>query len=153
MLLSHEVYKRIKPLNIDPVLRVIDKLKFIDSNGKCAWVTAPDSQAPSELLDLVRSAGLGGIYKRMFCRKLMPKQGIAPHIDDWMPNEINWRRFHIPLISHPDIKMRWPNDNIELHLAPGYLYEVRYDRLHEVVNPTEFERIHIQIDQENATIA
>lgn len=153
MLLSHEVYKRIKSLDINPVLRVIDRLKFIDSNGKCAWVTAPDSQAPSELLDLVRSAKLGGVYKRMFCRKLMPRQGILPHIDDWIPQEEKWRRFHIPLISDPSIKMRWPDDKVELYLEPGYLYEVRVDRVHEVVNECDtIERIHIQLDMENATI-
>mgnify|MGYP001577012541 FL=1 len=55
-------------------------------------------------------------------------------------------------MSHPDIVMRWPDDEVEVHLAPGYLYEVRYDRLHEVVNTTASARIHLQIDQIGATI-
>ncbi len=151
-LLEDEVFKKIKAVDIQPVLAIIDELKFIDSGGKCAWVTDPTSKAPEPLLQLVRELRLGGSYKRVFCRKLIAYQGILPHIDDWMETGINMRRFHVPLISHPAIKMRWPNDKVETYLEPGYLYEVRFDRLHEVVNETGAERIHIQVDQINATI-
>lgn len=150
MLAASEVYKRIKAVGIGPTLAVLDKLEFADSGGKCAWVTKQGSVAPRELVDLVGGLGLGGRHGRMFCRKLMPRQGIAPHVDDWI--DPAWRRFHVPLISHPDIKMRWPDDGVEIHLEPGYLYEVRVDREHEVINDTDVERIHIQIDQVNATI-
>jgi hypothetical protein len=148
----HECFRRIKPINLDPVLAVVCKLEFADSGGKCAWVTKRGSIAPPELIMLVRDCGLGGEAKRLFCRKLMPRQCIAPHVDDWIPSEIDWRRFHIPLITHPSIVMRWPADEIEVHLEPGFLWEVRYDRLHEVVNNADCERIHVQIDQANATI-
>ena len=153
MLLEHEVYRQIKSLDIQPVLDVIDQLRFKDSKGVCAWVSDPDVPAPEELLQLVRSCNLGGRYHRVYCRKLMPRQNIAPHVDDhkWLQLG-NFRRFQIPLISHPDIKMRWPNDNIEVWLEPGYLWEVRFNRLHEVVHNADCERIHIQIDQEDATI-
>lgn len=153
MLQLHEFYKKIKPLDIEPVLKVIDKLEFKDSGGICAWVSKADVQVPEELLHLVRSCNLGGRYYRVFCRKLMPHQSIAPHTDnhDWM-KERNIRRFQIPLVSHPDIRMRWPKDGIEVYLEPGYLYEVRVDREHEVVHNADVERIHIQVDQENATI-
>lgn len=151
-LAPHECYRRVKPLDIEPVLSVLHKLEFADSGGKCAWVTKQGSVAPLALIRLVQECRLGGEHKRMFCRKLMPRQGIAPHVDDWMPEEIDWRRFHIPLTSHPDIVMRWPDDGVEVHLAPGWLWEVRYDRLHEVVNKTDCERIHVQIDQANATV-
>jgi hypothetical protein len=89
----------------------------------------------------------------MFCRKLLAHQSIPPHVDDhkWMRGT-DIRRFQLPLISHPDIKMKWPEDGVELHLAPGYLYEVRFDRTHEVINNTDCERIHVQIDQHNAKI-
>ena len=99
---------------------------------------------------MVLGLNLGGETHRVFLRKLENGQCIPPHIDSWVPK--GWSRFHIPLISHSDIKMRWPMDNIEVHLEPGYLYEVRVDRLHEVINPTNCERIHIQIDQINTTI-
>ena len=151
-LAEHEVYRRIKALDIAPVLRVINKLDFADSAGVCAHVTKPGSVAPPELLWLIASLGLGGKTKRLFCRKLMPRQSIPPHVDDWMPEEANWRRFQVPLTSHPDIIMRWPNDGIETHLEPGYLYEVRFDRTHEVVHAADVDRIHMQIDQVDATI-
>ena len=154
MLQPQEVYRRIKPLDILPALQVLDKLVFKDSKGVCAWVSDPAVQAPKELLQLVRSCGFGGEYYRVFCRKLLPLQSISPHTDEhsWM-TERNIRRFHIPLVSHPSITMRWPNDNIEVYLEPGYLYEVRVDRMHEVINRSpDIERIHIQIDQGNATI-
>jgi hypothetical protein len=80
-------------------------------------------------------------------RKLGPHQGMAPHVDQWMPKEADWHRYQVPLVTHPDIVMRWPDDGIEVHLMPGRLYEIRFDRLHEVVNPTPYERIHLQIDQ------
>jgi hypothetical protein len=152
MLAEHEVYRRIKPVDLAPVLGVIHTLEFSDSGGVCAWVTKQGSVAPPELVRLIHSLQLGGQTRRCFCRKLMPHQGIPAHVDKWMPQELHWRRFQIPLVSHPDIKMRWPDDGIEVHLEPGYLYEVRFDRMHEVVNPTDRERIHLQIDQVNATI-
>jgi hypothetical protein len=111
-----------------------------------------DQPSPIELQMLLRSLRLGGRTERCFGRKLMPHQGIAPHIDDWIPAEKDWRRFQLPLVSHPDIIMRWPDDGIQVHLEPGFLYEVRFDRLHEVVNPTDCERTHFQIDQVGATI-
>ena len=152
MLLPHEVCKRLGPVDLAPVLRVLDRLEFEDSGGKCAWVTKKGSVAPPELIALINGLRIGGTTKRMFCRKLMARQGIAPHIDDWVPQESNWRRFQLPLVSHPAILMRWPNDDVEMHLAPGWLWEVRFDRLHEVVHNADCERIHVQIDQVGATI-
>ena len=148
-MLPNECYTRIKPVNIEPCLRVLDQLEFHDTESKCAQVTQEGSLFPSAVYFLLRDLGLGGKTFRVFCRKLGPHQGIAPHVDahEWM-NGCLIRRFHIPLTSHPDIKMRWPDDGVEVHLEPGYLWEVRYDRKHEVVNNTDSERIHIQIDQQ-----
>ena len=150
MLAEKQIYRCIKPVDIGPTLAVLGRLEFADSGGKCAWVTKQDSVAPRELKELVHGLQLGGQHKRMFCRKLMPRQSIAPHTDDWM--DPAWRRFHVPLTSNPKIKMRWPEDGVELHLEPGYLYEVRVNREHEVINNTDAERIHIQIDQMGATV-
>lgn len=149
MLQSHECYRIVTKVDVEPVLKVLDKLEFVDSKGECAWVTKPGSHAPEELLQLVRSSNLGGIYKRMFCRKLMPHQHIPPHVDDhdWM-REGNIRRFQIPIQSHPDIKMRWPDENVEVYLEPGFVYEVAYWKKHEVIHNADVERIHIQIDME-----
>lgn len=157
-LAPHECYRRIKPVNLEKVLADLDELRFVDSGGICAWVTDPTSKAPASLVFLIRELELGGRHARMFCRRLAPHQSIAPHRDTEIQHGKTrlkageWRRFHVPLKTHPDVKMRWPEDGQELHLEPGWLYEVRYDRTHEVVNPTDCERIHIQIDQIGATI-
>lgn len=149
---DHECYRIIKPVDLGPTLRVIDKLEFADSGGVCAHVTKQGSVAPPELVRLMQSLGLGGKTERAFCRKLGPRMGIGPHVDAWMPGEADWRRFQVPLVSDPSVIMRWPDDGQELYLAPGWLYEVRFDRTHEVVNGWDGERIHLQLDQVNATI-
>ena len=86
---------------------------------------------------------MGGLWRR---------QSIPPHIDDWIPKGLDWRRFHVPLVTHPSILMRWPEEGIEIHLEPGFLWEVCVTRRHEVINNADVSRIHLQIDQVNATI-
>ncbi len=96
---------------------------------------------------------LGGTPYRRFCRKLLPRGGIKPHIDNTTSGRgLVIRRFQVPVVTHPEIVMRWPDDDAEVHLEPGWIWEVRFDRIHEVVNNTDSERIHIQIDQMEATI-
>ena len=154
MLGLEECYRLIKPVDIGPVLGCMHLLEFEDSGGVCAQTTKSGSNAPIELRNLIVELGLGGYSARLFCRRLPPRVGIKAHVDlhtkGWAAKP--WRRFQVPLVSHMNILMRWPNDNIEVHLAPGNLYEVRVDRLHEVVNNTDVARIHMQIDQVGATI-
>jgi hypothetical protein len=135
-------------------LAVLGSLPFVPANvGSTNPERAPcfvvplGFPLPKEVRAFVAGLGLGPVKRTLF-RKLGPYQGMAPHTDRWTSG----RRFQVPLVSHPDIKMRWPDDGAEEHLAPGWLYEVRFDRTHEVVNPTAFERIHLQIDQIDATI-
>ena len=155
MLARHEVCRRIKPVDISPVSGLAGSLQFIYVNagtGKYPCHVVVGTGLPEEIKSFHEGLGLGGTLARLVLRKLMPGQSIPPHVDDWMPKERDWRRFQVPITSHPEIKMRWPDDGVEEHLAPGWLYEVRFDRTHEVVNPTDCERIHLQIDQVDATI-
>jgi len=161
MVLSEtEVYRLVKPVDITPALALLDKLSFFRANPggdpanpkKMPCDVVVRASFPPILQAFVEDFGLGGHLGRAIIRRLAPYQGIPPHIDEWMPGEANWRRFQLPLISHPDIKMRWPDDGVELHLEPGKLYEVRFDRTHEVINPTDVARTHLQIDQIDATI-
>lgn len=151
-----QCFRAIKPVDIGPVLSIMDRLAFVGVGGssptkyKCDVVLA--AHFPPELQALMAGLDLGGTLARSIVRRLKPGQSIPPHTDAWMPDEANWRRFQLPLITHPDIVMRWPDDGVEVHLAPGFLYEVRFDRTHEVVNQTDVARTHIQIDQVNATI-
>lgn len=96
----------------------------------------------------VRRLGLPGIVERTFLRLLPPGQGIPPHVDPplYTSPRIRQHRFHLPLVTHPDVVMRWPDEDVRVHLEKGWLYEVRFDRLHEVVNHAPINRIHLQID-------
>lgn len=157
---ENEVYRLVKSVDIEPILAIWDRLPFFLANAggdrndpkrmPCHIVL--QSKFPKEVNTFIAELGLGGDLARAVIRKLDPYQGIPPHVDEWMPQEASWRRFQVPLISHPDIKMRWPDDGVDLHLEPGNLYEVRFDRMHEVVNPTDVARTHLQIDQIDATI-
>ena len=153
---KEQCFRLVGPVDITPILAVVNRLAYIGVGGsspekyKCDVVLA--AHFPSELRALISSLRLGGELARAVVRRLAPRQSIPPHIDAWMPAETDWRRFQVPLVTHPEIVMRWPDDGIEVHLAPGFLYVVRFDRLHEVVNDTEVARVHLQIDQVNATI-
>ena len=155
---ADQCYQVCKPVNLEPVLAILDRLPFVfvnqgstDVNKTPARIVKPD-KFPAEIKQLIADLGLGGRAGRHMIRELMPRQGIAPHIDEWMSTEKDWRRFQLPITSHPDIVMRWPDDGVSLHLEPGWLYEVRFDRLHEVINNAPIARLHLQIDQIDATI-
>jgi hypothetical protein len=148
-----EVCRRIKPVLLQPLLAVLDALEFENSSGVCAWVTKQGSVAPREFIELVQGLGLGGHPHRQFCRLLPPRQGIPIHSDSWVLDRgLRLRRFQVPLVTDPRVIMRWPDDAVSMHLEAGWLYEVRFDRNHEVVNDSDTDRIHIQIDQIDATI-
>lgn len=141
-------------VKIQPVQHLLDGLDFTWINKppyQVCWVCL-EERMPAALIQWVNDLNIGGVRKRMIVRKLSPYQGIAVHTDEWMMNQEDWRRFQIPFKTHPDIVMRWPEDDEEVHLEAGYLWEVDYTRPHEVINNTASERIHIQIDQQNAEI-
>lgn len=153
----NDVCRRIAAVDITPLLAVLPSLSFTEVNvgsrdpGKspCAVYLGA---LPGAFGEFVKSLNLGGETRRMLLRKLKPRQGMAPHVDTWMPSEADWRRFQVPIVTHPEVIMRWPEDGVSVHLEAGFVYEVRYDRLHEVVNGADCDRIHLQIDQINATI-
>lgn len=151
-----QVYRVIKPVDLSSVLPTLDTMQFVavnQSSTDCrkspCEVVLPDKFTP-EFRGFIDGLGLGGTQGRAILRRLAPRQGMAPHIDEWLP--ANWRRFQVPLVSHPAITMRWPDESMEIHLAPGWLYEVRVDCAHEVINKADVPRVHLQIDQLNATI-
>jgi hypothetical protein len=78
----------------------------------------------------------------MFLLNLMnPHSNIEPHVDDTTGNK---RRIHIPLVTHPDIKFR--NGNDEIHMEVGKVYLFDHEKEHSVINPTDYERIHLIMD-------
>lgn len=151
--------QRIKPVDISAIVEIVGGLPFVPANVGSAnpekspcFVVPSGHPLPRDVAEFVAGLGLGGDTRRILFRKLGPRQGMPRHVDRWMRDEADWRRFQVPLVSDPSVVMRWPDDGVEVHLKPGFLYEVRFDRTHEVVNGWDGERIHLQIDQVGATI-
>jgi hypothetical protein len=58
-------------------------------------------------------------------------------------------RFHIPLVTHPDIKMHsWDLDGIHraTHLPPWSMWYLDARKPHAVTNPTGVDRVHLVVD-------
>lgn len=58
-------------------------------------------------------------------------------------------RFHLPLVTHPDIVMSvWELDGErhDLHLAPWKLWYLDARKPHSVANPTDVDRVHLVLD-------
>lgn len=148
------ICRLVKPVDIGPVLSTLDRLSFVSVNqtaGYACDVVLQDKFTP-ELQHLLATLDLGGTLARAILRKLPPRQSIPPHVDDWMPEEADWHRFQVPIVTHPSIVMRWPDDGVAEHLAAGNLYEVCFSKTHEVINDADVARIHLQVDQVDATI-
>lgn len=154
-----DVCRKIKAVDISSVLAALAYVRFVAVNigsrnpakSPCS-VSMPGARLPHAIEDFVAGLELGGESRRILLRKLAPWQGMPVHVDQYLASEASWRRFQVPLVSHPHITMGWPDDGVEMHLAPGWLYEVRVDRPHEVAHRAGCERIHLQIDQIDATI-
>lgn len=151
-----ECCRLIRSVSIRAALADVEGLPFFRAGGSRPGMYACDvvvqSQFTPALNDLLSGLELGGETARAVVRRLDPFQSIPVHVDDWMPEEADWRRFQVPLVTDPRVLMRWPDDGQEVHLAAGFLYEVRFDRPHEVANGWDGRRAHLQIDQINATI-
>jgi len=119
---------------------------FRDSGGSNGWTVEP---VPSWVLSFVARLPLKGQVLRTVLRKLQPGEGIPPHIDPIVqahPRLVE-HRYHVPLVTHPLVTMRWPIEQIEVHLAAGCLYEVNHNqKIHEVIQHAPIDRVHLCID-------
>lgn len=131
-------YRRIRPVDISAILPKLADVKFVDTGGTNGWIARPDW-----VDEFVRSLHPGGRVTFTCLRLLPPYQNIPPHIDSWRNQPNVGRRYHVPLVTHPDVKMRWPDDDVEVHLEAGWLWEVRFDILHEVAHRAPVGRIHL----------
>jgi len=131
-------YRKIRPIDISGPLSLLPTVNFVDTKGTNGWVAKPDW-----LLPFIKTLEPPGKVTFICLRKLPPYQGIPPHIDLWGNTPNLGKRFHIPLITHPDVKMCWPDDGVEVHMEQGWLYEVDFLRLHEVVHLAPVDRIHL----------
>lgn len=82
-------------------------------------------------------------WSRTRLLRLAPGAGVPSHAD------INYHwfyrvRLHIPIVTRPEV--RFHCDTTSVHMAAGEAWVFDNWRLHHVVNPTAFERIHLVAD-------
>ena len=88
-------------------------------------------------------ASFGVVWGRSRLMRLAPGASVPEHAD------INYHwyrrvRLHIPIITRPEVRFRCENESV--HMKAGEAWVFDNWRLHTVVNPTEFERIHLVAD-------
>ena len=134
------VCKRLRAVDIAPLLDLLPAVEFEDTGGSNGHVAYPEW-----LLPFAQGLDVGRVIRAVL-RLLPPGQGIMAHIDHPHNSWSRGRRYHLPLVTHPLVTMRWPNDGVEEHLEAGWLYEVDHLRLHEVVNRAPVERVHLVVN-------
>jgi hypothetical protein len=152
MLSPDEVFRMVRRVDLSSVLPHLEGAVFADTGGTNGWLMVGRDMVWAD--EFVRGLALGGTVLRTFVRKLPARQGIPPHIDPrlYRPELVREQRFHVPLVTHPAVRMRWPDAGVEAHLEAGCLYEVRYDVLHEVVHDADVDRVHVHVDVANAAV-
>lgn len=86
------------------------------------------------------SLGEGRLMQFIF-NLMNPHSKIDPHADQRTGDK---KRIHIPIVTHPDIKLY--NGGDELHMEVGKVYMIDHTIEHSVDNPTDCERIHLVVD-------
>ena len=131
--------QRIRAVDISQALEALKTTEFVDTKGLGGHICFP-----SWAMDFATSLNLGTVA-HVIVRKLPAYQGIAPHIDEerYEPWVNVGTRYHVPLVTHPGVTIRWPEHGEEHHLEAGWLYTVDYSKTHEVVNLAPIDRIHL----------
>lgn len=133
--------RKLREVDTTAALALLPETQFRDTGGTNGHIAFPPW-----LLPFVESLALDGKVNFAVVRKLPAYQGIPPHIDHGVPEINSGRRYHVPLVTHPLVTMRWPLDGEEHHLEAGWLYEVDYTKLHEIVHRAPIDRVHVQIN-------
>lgn len=124
---------------------------FHDTGGTNGWLAEPTQPWVAPFL---AALPLQGHITKVVLRKLPAGQGIPPHIDPLRhqhPRVVE-HRYHVPLVTHEAVRMRWPDDGVEVHLSQGCLYEVNHtQKIHEVIQQAPIDRIHLCIDTTEVT--
>lgn len=136
------LWREVGTVDIAPALALLPAAVFEDSGGTNGHLANPEPFMP-----FIHGLGLGKVT-RAWVRKLPAGQGIPPHVDpkNHRSPKARERRFHVPLVTHPDVFLRWPDADAEVHLRTGCIYEVDHTQMHEVVNHAPVDRIHLVAD-------
>jgi hypothetical protein len=126
-----------------------------DLNLKCDW-TVLASRTPKIRQWVEQTVGGGEVERvrlfRMTARK--DKDGKLGRHSDIQDQDVGTRdgmlaRLHIPIRTHPDIKMTvWDLDGNErsAHLAAGGVYYLDTRKPHSVQNKSDVDRVHLVVD-------
>jgi hypothetical protein len=91
--------------------------------------------------EIIESFGASLLKVRIM--KLIKGKKIGTHVDAF--GDDNIIRFHIPIITHPDVRCI-VGDNDDHHLKAGFLYWINVRKLHHVNNKSPIDRIHLVFD-------
>lgn len=130
-------------MDISRPLALLASVKFLDTGGTNGHIAQPDW-----LGEFLATLSLPGRVRSCVLRKLPAFQGIPAHADHerYNPTMHGGTRYHVPLVTHPDVLMRWPHERVEVHFEPGWLYEFDHTRVHEVVHRAPVDRIHVVVN-------
>ncbi|TAL13927.1 hypothetical protein EPN95_04540 [Patescibacteria group bacterium] len=103
------------------------------------------SKSVSVLLDWVEKLYFQPGYTNRVLLSCVPAgEEILPHRDDFGEVVRNKSyHCHIPIITHPDAIMGYPDKGIELHMKAGHLYSIDETERHYVKNPSKMDRVHL----------
>jgi len=138
------MHRKIKPVDVSVAIVKLVGVTWRDTGGTNGWLADP---LPEWALELAKSLRLDGVILSVCLRKLPAGQGIPLHVDpkQHQSAKVIERRYHVPLVTHPLVTMRWPDEGEEVHMEAGWLYEVRIDRPHEIVHRGPVDRVHLVV--------
>jgi hypothetical protein len=121
----------------EDVSRVLDEHESIDYPAMKELVNA------RLLVMSVFQATSGIRLGRAMITKLSPGKSITPHVDSGS-HAAYYDRYHLCLQSSPGCLFR--GDNEQVSMQPGELWWFQNQSMHEVVNNSTVDRIHLIVD-------
>ena len=76
---------------------------------------------------------------------LLPGKDIPDHVND-SPYYSKYTRYHIPLVTHPDVKIVETLTSEEENMTVGNIYRLSNTKSHSFTNKSNINRIHLIID-------
>jgi hypothetical protein len=76
---------------------------------------------------------------------LLPGKDIPDHVNDSLYYS-KYTRYHIPLVTHPDVKIVETLTSEEENMTVGNIYKLSNTKSHSFINKSNISRIHLIID-------
>lgn len=116
-------------------LNVSDKTKYYD-------ILLKEDELLSIKNNIKQYYGDGKILRILYTR-LKSKSKISPHVDSGRGLEIP-NRIHIPIITNENIIFIVNGE--KKHMKEGEMWEINNQKLHSVLNNSDYDRVHLIID-------